>query len=248
MRQEAQRPRGRDLRILLAKRPRRGVARVGEDLAALRLLPLVERGESILRHIDLAAHLEDRRRAGQSLRNVGNRPHVRPHILADAAVPARRREHQLACFITQRTGQPVDLGLGGERDGRVGRKAQESPYPRDKLDHFLRRERIFQAQHRSRMGNLGERRGRGRTHAERRRIRPHQMRKLRLERRILADERIIIRVRNRRCIAVVIEPVVQRDLLRQPHQPIGGVGLVHPNTSPSICVHDAQLWVAAVLS
>ena len=70
MREEAQRPRRGDARVLLPQRSRRGVARVGENLAARRLLPLVERGEVGLRHIDLAAHLEHVGRAGDALRDV----------------------------------------------------------------------------------------------------------------------------------------------------------------------------------
>ena len=46
--------------VLLPERAGGGVARVGEDLAAGRFLPLVQRLEVGLGHVDLAAHLEAR--------------------------------------------------------------------------------------------------------------------------------------------------------------------------------------------
>ena len=57
--EEAQGPRGGDRGIELAQRAGGGVARIGEGLAALFRLPLVERGEIGVAHIDLAANLED---------------------------------------------------------------------------------------------------------------------------------------------------------------------------------------------
>ncbi len=59
MREEAQRTRRSDLGILLPQRPRRRIARVGEYLAALRLLLGIQRGKVGLRHIDLAPDFED---------------------------------------------------------------------------------------------------------------------------------------------------------------------------------------------
>src|SRR5579862_1682216 len=53
--EEAKRARGGDRRILLAERTGRRIARIGKDRVAGRLLPLVEREERLLGHIDLAA-------------------------------------------------------------------------------------------------------------------------------------------------------------------------------------------------
>ena len=58
---EAQRPLGGDGRIELAHRPGGGIARIGESLLALLLLPLVQRQELLPLHEDLAAHFEHRR-------------------------------------------------------------------------------------------------------------------------------------------------------------------------------------------
>ena len=76
---EAKRARCRDRRIELAQRARRRVARVREDLAAGRLLPLIERQESGLGHVDLAADLANvgHAFAAQGIRDVGERSHVR---------------------------------------------------------------------------------------------------------------------------------------------------------------------------
>src|SRR3546814_1501819 len=57
MGEEPQRPRGGNGGILLAQRPGGCVARIGEDLAAGRLLPDVEGREIGLGHVDLAPHL-----------------------------------------------------------------------------------------------------------------------------------------------------------------------------------------------
>src|SRR6476469_5284005 len=115
MREEAQRPRSRDRRVLLAERPRGRIARVGEDLAARSFLPLIERFEVGFGHVYLAADFEHARRARTALRNIADRPHIGGHGLTDSTVAARRAEHQLALFIPERTTKPVDLGLGGHR-------------------------------------------------------------------------------------------------------------------------------------
>ncbi len=120
MRQETQRARARHRRVFLAQRTGRGVARIGEDAFAGELL--VQGREIGLGHIDLAAHLEHvGRLAVQHLGDVGDGADIGRHILADAAVAARRGLHQPPLLIAQRAGQAVDLGLGGERHlGIVG--------------------------------------------------------------------------------------------------------------------------------
>ena len=69
--------------------------------------------------------------------------------------------------------------------------------------------------------------------------RADEMRESRLQLAILADQRIIVRIGNLRRVLVVIELVVPRDFLGQPHQPVGGLGLAQlaqpcpPNNSSS---------------
>ncbi len=107
VRVEAQRPRRGDTRILLAKRAGRGVARVGENLAAGRLLPLVQRLEVGLGHVDFAADLEDVGRALQLLRDVADGADVRSHVFPDLPVATGGRKHQLPALdsAASRTGR-----------------------------------------------------------------------------------------------------------------------------------------------
>jgi len=245
--EEPQRTRRGDARVLLAERAGGGIARVGEDLAARRFLAFVERLEVGLGHVHFAADFDDlcpgegrgpgrcvssalRRSwapafAGvQLLRNVRNRPHIRRHILADRAVAARSGKHQLAPLVAKRAAQPVDLRLRRHRHERIRGKRQEALHPGDELLDLLRGKTILEAEHRPRVGDLGERAGRRGAEALRRRIRPHQLREALFELAVLADQRIIFGVGNLRRVGIVIELVVPRDLLRQPHQAVGGLG------------------------
>ena len=70
MREEAQRASGRDRRVFLAQRASGSVARVGEDLAARRLLPRIQRLKVRFRHVHFAAHLQHVGRALDVLRDV----------------------------------------------------------------------------------------------------------------------------------------------------------------------------------
>jgi len=90
--EEAERPGSGDRRIELAQRARRRVARIGENLPASRLLPLVERQKSGFGHIDLAPHFADVGHpfAAQLIGDVGERSYVRGHILAFGTVAAGR--------------------------------------------------------------------------------------------------------------------------------------------------------------
>ena len=163
MRQKAQRAAGGHGGILLAQRPRGGIARIGEDARARE--PRVERNEIGLGHIDLAANLEDFGRvAGKPLRDIQDCAHIGRHVLADLPVAARRRLDQHAVLITQRAAQPVDLGLRRQRDRCVGGKVQEASHPRDDLGHLVIGKGVVEAQHRAGVRHLGERGGRRRPH------------------------------------------------------------------------------------
>ena len=146
----------------------RGLAKILPPAASCRC---VERLEVGLRHVHFAAHFEHVRRARDALRNVVDSPHIGGHVLADRPVAAGRREHQLAALVTQRAAQPVDLGLGGHRHERVGRQVQEALQARDELGDLVCRKGIVEAEHRPRVGDLGERAGRRRAEPLRRRIR-----------------------------------------------------------------------------
>ena len=79
------------------------------------------------------------------------------HVLADGAVAARCRKHQLAALVAERAAQAVDLGLGGQRHDCIRRQRQEAPHPRDELAHLLVRKSVVEAEHRPRVRDLGER-------------------------------------------------------------------------------------------
>uniref|UniRef100_UPI00405387BD hypothetical protein n=1 Tax=Qipengyuania sp. GPGPB31 TaxID=3023518 RepID=UPI00405387BD len=53
----------------------------------------------------------------------------------------------------------------------------------------------------------------------------HEVRKRRLQRGIAPHQRVIFRIADLGRVFGMVEPVVLRDLLRQPHQFIGGFGL-----------------------
>jgi hypothetical protein len=69
-------------------------------------------------HIDLAAGLKNPRRAFEPMRDGFHRAHIRGHVLALVAVPARRRPDEFAVLVAQIAGEPVDLGLGDDVERR----------------------------------------------------------------------------------------------------------------------------------
>ena len=98
-------------------------------------------------------------------------------------------------------------------------------HPPDEVGNLPFGKSVLETEHRPRMGDLGEACGRCRAEPFGRRIRPNQMREALLQLAVLADQRVIFPVGDLRRVLVVIEPVVPRDLLRQPHQPVGRLGL-----------------------
>ena len=75
------------------------------------------------------------------------------------------------------------------------------------------------------------------------RIGSHQMRKRRLQRVILGDQRVIGRIANLRRVRVMIKPVMLRHLARQAHQTVGGIGVgkgLKVDHAPSIAALAAR--------
>ncbi|CUS44707.1 hypothetical protein MGWOODY_Smn1891 [hydrothermal vent metagenome] len=234
MGEEAQRTARGDGGILLAQRSCRCVARIGElaGLAGvagcLRLgeQPGVERGEIGLGHIDLAPYFEHiGGLAMQVLRDIGDRPHIGGHVLADLAVPPGECLNQLSALVAQRAGQAVDLGLGGQGDRRVFRQVEEPAHTRDELGCVLVGKAVVQAHHRPGVRHLGEMAGRGRADLRIGRIGSDQARKRGLDRVVAPDQCIIIGVGNLRRVLGVVELVVMRDLAGEPGQ-FGGCFLI----------------------
>ena len=247
MREKPQGPRNRDARVLLAKRPGGGVAGVGElaRLGGVRGLgqqPDVERGEIRLRHIDFAAHLDDRgRTVRQALRDVRDRQDVGGHVLADLAVAAGQRLDQTATLVAQRAGQAVDLGFRGQRDGFVVGQPQEAADARDEILDLLVGERIVQAHHRARVRDLGERPGGGRADAVGRRIGADQVGKRRLHRAVAADQRIVCGIGQFGGVVAMVFGIGLRDSFGQRRQFGGGVVGIGGQRGHSLRLPEAWL-------
>ena len=125
--EKAQGPLGGDGGIELAHRTGRGVARVHKGLGRLvasghaRAHALVQRLEIVAAHVDLATHLQHRRRiARKPQRDLAQRADVLRHVFARFTIAARGGLHQHAVFIAQADGQAVELGLGDVGHGRAG--------------------------------------------------------------------------------------------------------------------------------
>ena len=132
--------------ILLTQRARRRVARVGENLAAGRLLSFVQFEKRAFGHIDLAAHLADFRHvlALELFRHVLERADIGGDVFTLGAVAARGGRHQLAALVAQRHRQAVDLRLGAERDLLAFVELQEAADTGDEVDNILVRERVVE--------------------------------------------------------------------------------------------------------
>ena len=154
--EKAERPRRRDAHVFLPQRSRRRVARIGEDRFTRFRLALVEREESRLGHVDLAAHLADVGYvlAAQTLRDVLQRSHIGGDVFAFGAVAARRGNGKLAFLVSQRQRHAVDFRLGGE-DRRLV-EAEKAADALDKIRDVLLAEGIVEREHRQRMPHLGE--------------------------------------------------------------------------------------------
>ena len=147
--------------------------------------PLVERGEVRQRHVDLAAHLDQRRRVVDPQRDRADRAQVVRDVLADLAVAARGAAHEHAVAVEQRHRQPVDLRLGHELERRV-----LDPLAREVVAHavdpgpqLLLGARVGEREHRLQVRDLLELADRLPAHALGRRVGREQLRVLALDRR-----------------------------------------------------------------
>jgi hypothetical protein len=155
--EHGQLPRPGDLGVLLAQRPRGGVAGVGVDLFPLLGHLPVERLEPRGGEEDLPPDLEGGRRVveGEALGDVGDGAHVGGDVVADHAVAAGRGPDQAAPLVLEGDGHPVDLELadiGGDLDD----DALGAPAPGGQL---LGGERVVERQHRHPVAHRGERPG-----------------------------------------------------------------------------------------
>ncbi|MGY3469457.1 hypothetical protein ACVW0I_006328 [Bradyrhizobium sp. LM6.11] len=121
------------------------------------LLPLVEREEGLLGHVDLAAHLANFGdvAALQPLGHVFERADVGGDVLAYRAVAASRRGDEFTALIAQRHREAVDLRLGGEID-LVVVELQEAHDPADEVAQILFCKGVVERQHGDGMPHLLE--------------------------------------------------------------------------------------------
>ncbi len=106
-----------------------GVARVGERSRPLLGHALLSAEEIVAAHIDLAAHLDDVRRARRAAA-LGLSAMVRMLAVTFSPVapsPRVAAVTSLPLLVAQRHRQAVDLGLGGEDELGVGGQAEEAP-------------------------------------------------------------------------------------------------------------------------
>ena len=227
---KAERPRRRNRSILLPQRSRRRIARIDEERLAGFGLLAVEFEEGVLGHVDFAAHFADRRHAPafEPVRDVLQRFHVGGHVLADAAVAARRAGDKHAVFVAQRHRQPVDLRLGGKDDLLVVLQAQETADAADKIDDIFFGERIVERKHRHRVPDLGEARRGRRADMLCRAFQPCANAESAPRSRPSAAQRVIFGIRDRRRIVLVIALVVSRDLGGKPRVLGLGLGFAEP--------------------
>ncbi len=108
---------GRYACVELADGASGGVARIGEQRLALAGPLLVEALEALLRHVDLAADLEARRRAlAESKRDAADGAQVLGDVLAAPAVAAGGALDEGAVLVDEGDGEAVHLRLADERE------------------------------------------------------------------------------------------------------------------------------------
>ena len=147
-----QRSCGGDGRVQLPQAAGRGIPRIGKPLCPGSFLLRIEIQEVRIGHVDLAAHLQDRRPAPalQCAGNIRDGHDVGGHILAFDPVAARGGTHQFALLITERAGQAIDLGLAEDFNShlRILQLAQEIPDAVEPVENVFGRERVVEGEHR----------------------------------------------------------------------------------------------------
>ena len=202
-----------DRRVLLAKRAGRRVARVRRRLLAFGDQSFVQLVESTEREVDLAAHLEQRRRllAFPQLhahRDRLDRPEVRRHVLAAIAVAAGRPADERAVLVDQVDREAVDLRLGDVLDIRRAEAFADVLVPL--LERLVRRHLLKRA-HRARVLDLLELVRRRRADALRGRVRGDELGVRVLQSCELVVERVVLRVGDLRVVedVIAVEVVVE---------------------------------------
>jgi hypothetical protein len=233
-----ERPLRRDRGVLLAERSRGRVPRVRGRLLALRDQSLVQLLEAAERQIDLAAHLEERRRdltvsELHPHRDRLDRPQVRRDILASYAVAARRAAYEDTVLVDQVDREPVDFRLRHVRDVARAKPFADILVPL--LERLVRRH-FVERPHPRRVLDLLELLGRRRAHSLRRRLGRHQLRVRFLQRHELVVEAVVFGVRDLRIVEdVVAVEVVREQVTELGHPLLDRRGLRGHRVAPPPC-------------
>ena len=153
--------------ILLPQRTGGGIARIGKDLFTRRFLPLIERQKSRLGHVDLAAHLADRRHVFtlELVRHVLERADIGGDVLTFGTITTGGGSDEFSTFIAQRHREAVDLRFGAESDFFVLGQFEEAANASDEIDYVLFGKCVVERKHRHRVPDLLEFSGRSRSDA-----------------------------------------------------------------------------------
>ena len=205
---------GGDVRVLLAERARRGVARVDEEPLAGVGLAGVERLERARAHVDLAAHLQHVWRAlRQALGDRLDGGDVGGDVLPHPPVAAGGRLHETAVLVEQRDGDAVDLQLAHVVDRVVVRSGTEAALqPLAPRQQLLGREGVVERHHRLAVLDRREQDRRRGPDLLARRGRGDELRELVLVAAQVPDQLVELRVGDRRRVLGVVAPVVLGDL------------------------------------
>ena len=201
--EDAETAAARDLGIELAQRSGGGVARIGErGLAGLLALP-VELGEPGLGEVDLPADLHQ---FGPALslepqRDLADGAQIGGDVLALDAVAARRPDREHAIAVREAHRRAVDFHL--ERIARRPDLGHEPPVPVLPLGELCFGERVGERQHGHEVAMLTELVGRLGAHAVGGAVGRPQLRVLGLELLQLAEQPVVLGVRDLRLVEYV---------------------------------------------
>ena len=206
------------LRIELAERAGRGVARIGKWRLARRDALVIEPLERAPRQDHFAAHLEQPRhpavrRMDQAQRHAFDCADVPGHVFAVDSVAASRSHGQPAVFIDQLDRETVELDLGDVLDfGLAVEKALDAIV---ELAHLLGIHRVGERHHHPAMDDDGEFFARTGADALGGGIRREEFGMLALERFEPAHQGVVLGVGQLGIVEDVIEMVVTVYLLAQ---------------------------------
>jgi hypothetical protein len=154
----------------------------------------------------------------QVQRDAAQGAQVGRHILAGAAVAARRATQQDTVFIGQADRQAVELRFGDVDHVALG--SESFAHAAIEGGDLVIAEGVAQRQHRRRVRHRGEAGERRRADPLRRRVAAQQLGMLGFERLQLAKQPVVLGISDQRCIEDVIAVVVLADLGAQATRPL----------------------------